>query len=214
MPAPINAVGHTYGRLVVLEKAETRASAAGNTRTMWRCRCECGKVVDVTIAKLRNGHTQSCGCLFLEIISKPQKHGLRMKRERTKEYNTWAGMRSRCNTPSDDKYPLYGGRGITICERWDHYDLFLADMGKAPSRSHSIDRIDTNGNYEPANCRWATASQQANNLRTTRRYTADGVTDTVTGWSEKWGITRATIENRLRRGQSFEHIASVFGRRG
>lgn len=92
------------------------------------------------------------------------KHGLRYH----SLYGTWHGMRSRCSNTKDKDYPRYGGRGIKVCERWDNFALFLADMGEKPSSSHSIDRIDNNGNYEPANCRWATRSQQTHNSKVSK----------------------------------------------
>lgn len=211
MPAPIDATGKVYGRLTVLSKSEPIISANGRPRTKWLCLCQCGIQTNVDIAKLQSGHTQSCGCFHKDQINKPRTHGLRTGAgKQSKEYQTWAGMRQRCNNPNDAKYPLYGGRGISICARWSQYPNFLKDMGEAPAKEYSIDRIDTNGNYEPSNCRWATAKQQANNLRTTRFLEAAGIRDTLAGWCERLGVERHMIENGLRRGKTFQQLYDRF----
>lgn len=195
----------------MLSKSEPMISANGKPRTKWLCQCQCGNTTKVDIAKLQNGHTQSCGCLHKDQIGKPRTHGLRTgSRKQSKEYQTWAGMRQRCNNPNDNKYHIYGARGISICERWNSYPNFLQDMGMAPSKQHSIDRIDTNGHYEPNNCRWAMAKQQANNLRTTRFFEADGIRDTLSGWCDRFKVERHMIENGLRRGKSFQEIYERF----
>ena len=210
MPAPIDITGEKYGRLTVLSKSNPYIGPSGKPLTMWECLCDCGTKTIVQAGKIRSGHTQSCGCLFREKTLLAKTHGLRMRGEKTKAYRAWAGLRSRCNDKNNHKYHLYGGRGIKVCERWDHYNLFLDDMGEPPSVRHSIDRIDSNGNYEPGNCRWATPLQQANNLRTTRFYEHGGETASLSEWAEKLGVTRDAIKLRLRRGQTFEQVHSVF----
>jgi hypothetical protein len=117
------------------------------------------------------------------------------------EYYVWAAMKARCSNPKIPNYDDYGGRGITVCERWrgrNGFTNFLADMGPRPSRRHSIDRYpDNDGNYEPSNCRWATRSQQNRNLRTNHLLTFKGETKTITEWAEVIGVNKRTLMNRI-----------------
>jgi hypothetical protein len=154
-------LGTRFGRYVVIGNAEN--SASGETR--WLCRCDCGTVKIVQRGDLRNGHTRSCGCLRREIASvNSMTHG----HSRSSEYAIWRGMFTRTTKTSSESFHNYGGRGIAVCDRWRKFENFLADMGSRPSRRHSIDRINNDGNYEPGNCRWATPSQQSRNARTPR----------------------------------------------
>jgi len=117
------------------------------------------------------------------------------------EYPCWRMMLSRCRNPNDDAYPSYGGRGIKVCERWKRFTDFLADMGPRPSRQHTLDRIDTYGNYEPGNVRWVkTRKDQMRNRRDNRKLTVRGTTKLVIEWAEESGIKRETIIRRLDRG--------------
>lgn len=149
-------VGKVYGRLTVVARSGTK----------WLCRCQCGNESVVDIGMLNSGDTQSCGCLQKERASRAQKkHGLA---DKVPEYRTWNSMRMRCRNPKSKDYPRYGGRGITICDRWNDFSNFYADMGKRPSLKHTIDRIDNDGNYEPSNCRWATPKEQRYNVPSTK----------------------------------------------
>lgn len=156
--AIVDVIGQTFGRLTVLCGSD-RKSPAGK---LWLCRCVCGSETVTTSLKLRNGHTRSCGCVHREAIaSVNRKHG---QANKTRTYKSWKEMRRRCLNPKADQYKWYGGRGIAISVRWDSYDNFLADMGERPVGT-SLDRINSDGNYEPGNCRWATPKQQAETNR-------------------------------------------------
>lgn len=122
-----------------------------------------------------------------------------MKRHGMPEHNSWRAMVDRCRNPRNTSYANYGGRGITVCERWLRFDNFLADMGPRPSPSHSIDRINNDGNYEPGNVRWATRSQQILNSRQARLITAFGRTRHLSEWSAETGIKITTIVSRIDR---------------
>lgn len=129
------------------------------------------------------------------------RHGLR----NTPEYYIWQSMNRRCYEQSRADYPRYGGRGITVCQRWrDSVAAFYEDMGPKPSPQHSIDRIDSNGNYEPQNCRWATQEQQANNKRSSHYLTHDGLTLTIAQWARKLDISEKVLGRRLSRGWPVE----------
>lgn len=132
---------------------------AGDTAYSWLCRCECGTEKLVKGQSLKNGDTTSCGCHGKDWC---RKHGM----EGTSIYNLWVAMRHRCQNPKFAGYSNYGGRGIKVCDRWQVFAAFYADMGDKPA-GKTLDRKDVNGNYEPTNCRWATATEQAHNKRNT-----------------------------------------------
>lgn len=138
------------------------------------------------------------------------KHGASRRGAQSPEFRVWQQMISRCERPSARSFPLYGGRGIRVCEEWRHdFAAFLAHVGPRPSDGHSIDRINNDGNYEPGNCRWATAREQSANKRNTTRITAFGETLTVTEWSERTGIPRVTIASRIAKGMRGERALAV-----
>lgn len=171
-------------------------------QSMWLVRCDCGTEKTLPVSRLTSqNHARSCGCLRNETASaKARTHGDTAGATRSTEYRIWEAMKRRCVNPGDHAYPRYGGRGITVCPEWsESFERFLADVGRRPAGG-SIDRIDNDGNYEPANVRWSTNKAQSNNRRSNVRLTIDGETLTVAQWSERVGINRFTIYMRLRRG--------------
>ena len=189
--------GQRFGRLTVLRKA-----AKTDERLRWVCQCDCGVVKDILSFHLtrKPPSTVSCGCYHAELFesiagrSYPT-HGM----SGSYVYGCWLAMKDRCGRKSHPHYARYGGRGIAICKPWLSFENFYADMGDPPSTQHSIDRIDNDGPYEPGNCRWVTAKQQARNRCNNRLLTHNGKTLCLAGWSESTGILNTTIRERLRR---------------
>lgn len=150
--------GAVFSKLTVVELLGKRPSKHG---TYWACICECGTLTHVTRACLMRGTTTSCGCEHKRVARENRtKHG----RSRSNEYRIWAGIKTRCFNVNAHDYSRYGGRGITMCNRWaDSFENFFNDMGERPSLKHSVERLNNEKGYNPNNCIWATKKVQANN---------------------------------------------------
>jgi hypothetical protein len=196
--------GLRFGRLTVLEPVEN--FECGRNRK-WKCVCDCGAVVDVRASHMKSGASKSCGCLSVEMTkARSTTHG---QSHGTAEYKTWANIRSRCEDQKHISFKYYGAKGVKVCERWQAFQNFFADMGLRPSKHHSIDRYpDKNGNYEPGNCRWATEVEQQNNRSNNMLITSGGVTMTEPNWARKLGFGRQIIRQRILRGWSVEKSLS------
>jgi len=163
----------------------------GRKGYFWRCKCDCGNDAIVYAGHLRAGSTKGCGCAKKGIN---RTHG----KAHSPEYKAWDNARSRCYREVDRKFPLYGGRGIKMCDRWiSSFANFFSDMGPRPE-GYTLDRKDSDGDYEPGNCRWATPTQQNRNRPRFNRYVLlNGERITVGEASERTGIPHATILDRL-----------------
>jgi hypothetical protein len=200
--------GKRFNRWTVLSRAENH-SKCGNAQ--WLCRCDCGKVKVVVARSLRNGNSRSCGCLIAETTKKRRtKHG-QSGHHMSSTYRIWKGMLTRCRNPSATGYVDYGGRGITVCDRWLKFENFFEDMGERPEKM-SIDRIDHNKGYSKENCRWATDQQQRLNMTRNKRITAFGKTLCVSEWARELNIPASTIYWRLDNGKSNEDALSLIKR--
>lgn len=166
-----NLVGKKFNKLIV-ESLDYVKQTKWGTVLYWVCKCECGNTKSIRRDHLVLNKTLSCGCHRKQLQTNLQ-HGECTNKYRTKEHSIWTGIKKRCFGEYDISYKHYGGRGITLCDRWLNYENFLADMGRCP-KGMSIERIDVNGNYEPSNCKWATAKEQGLNKRTSLGIVIDG----------------------------------------
>ncbi len=186
--------GQTFGRLKVLGLHNERTKFGG---AQWWVKCECGKTEKFVIVgyTMKSGNTTSCGCLRREKTGdRFRTHG----QYGTPEYTAWIEIHRRCYNENTAQYKDYGGRGICMSDEWKNsFEVFLKDMGEKPTPSHTIDRIDNDGNYENGNCRWATYEVQANNKRTNVEYEYAGEKYTIAQLAKKFEIPYATMRNRL-----------------
>lgn len=205
MPKPIHFdAGTVIGRLTVLERLAVEG------RSHFRCKCECGVIVIVLGSNMKRGDTRSCGCLHRDqLVKRSTTHGSRYRAE----YLSWAGAKGRCFNARNKYFARYGGRGITMCDRWRYsFATFLADMGSRPANAE-LERINNDGAYEPSNCRWASRTEQVRNRSTTRRLTWMGVTRTLAEWASHCHLDVDTVENRYELGWSPERILTQPKRR-
>lgn len=197
--------GQQFGRWTAI--AESTRDRAGNV--MWRCKCECGVVRDVSSNSLRNGKSKSCGCWNSEkararLTTLVTKHGLTLH----PLYTVWNDMKARCFNRKDRSYPRYGGRGITVCNEWrnEFQTFYNWATVNGYARGLQIDRIDNEGNYEPCNCRWATRSENGRNKRNNRIIEFNGKAVCLSEWGEMTGLTAETIHKRIKRGWPLDRV--------
>lgn len=197
--------GQQFGRLTYLGEAGLK-----NNRRICLFACDCGKTTKAGLHDVRNGHTRSCGCYHNEIRSIVcLTHGHTANRRSTPEYRAWKAMKARCFDPNNISYKNYGARGVTVCEEWlNDYPSFLKEIGRRPSKNHSVDRINNNGNYEPGNVRWATRKEQRRNSDRIHPVTINGVTKIICDWAAVSGVPEESISSRIRHG--WGHERAVF----
>lgn len=196
----INLLNQRFGKLLVLKFVPKYF----NDRGGWLCKCDCGaeKVLRPTL--LLKGETFSCGC-------HRRNPGPRKAKEfggiKAPEYRNWVNMKERCFRPEHISYPNYGGIGIAVCEEWKNsFENFMKDMGKKPTKQHSLDRIDNSKGYSPENCRWATAKEQANNRRSNSKVEFNGEVKNLKQWATLLGTNTTELRRFLNKGFSFEDI--------
>lgn len=193
-------IGQRFGKLTATETIKRH----WKIRNLIRCRCDCGNDVLVLEPNLKRGNSRSCGC---------SRHGKTdlpfVGASRLPEYQVWKLMRIRCSDPKDRAFANYGGRGIRVCDDWQHsFAAFYRDMGPRPADGYTLDRIDVNGDYEPSNCRWATMKEQQSNKRSNHVVLVDGNRMTLKQAAAHYGISYANLSYRLNSGWPFEKAIS------
>ena len=189
-------IGRRFGNLLV-----TGHAGRFRDRSYWDCLCDCGKTKRIYRSDLLCGKTRSCGCLRVrQLIARSTTHGHAHRGHQSPEYKSWANMIQRCTNHSLPEFKDYGGRGITVCKRWLDFENFLADMGRKPSNRLTIERIENAGNYEPANCRWATRKEQNNNKRSNVWVESEGRRMRLADWAVALGLSYSAIHKRFTKG--------------
>ena len=203
-------VGLKFNRFTVLSFNQKKYDSTPRATAYWNCQCECGTMRVVKSGDLVSGSRTSCGCLKKQLLTKLlTTHGL----SHSPIYQSWSGMRSRCQNPKNESFPYYGGRGIKVCARWSRFEHFLKDMGSGYSEGLTLDRIDTFGNYCPKNCRWATRKQQSNNRRSNKPITFNGQTKNMREWSQVLGGSKSLVQFRIKSGWTIEEALSYPAKR-
>jgi hypothetical protein len=195
----IDLVGRRFGSLTVRGEAEGRGGKA-----RWHCDCECGGSTITCSSNLTGGRALSCGCLQRRrLAASKTTHG----KAKSPEHRAWQAMKTRCYNPNYPLFHRYGGRGIFVCAAWrESFDAFLADVGPRPSPTHSLDRIDNDGGYEPTNCRWADKATQARNSSFARTVTFEGEEVSIAEAAERSGIPAPLLYTRRYQGRSGDEL--------
>ena len=200
----LNLAGRQFHNLTALYREQRGREA------WWECLCKCGSKKMVRQTHLVSQRVRSCGCSrYVWVAEKLRERYIKHGLTRTSMYKTWSSMKDRCVNQANPSYEGYGGRGISVCDRWiNSFESFLLDMGYRPVGC-SIERIDNNGNYEPSNCRWATRKQQASNTRSVHWVTINGTKMTMTDAAKSVGMRVGTLSERIRRGMDDQEALST-----
>lgn len=200
---PVDITGLRYGQLSAISRAPNKGR-----RTIWIFQCDCGTLAEIGLEAVRSGQTQSCGCLRRKTTAdRSRTHGYSGE---NRTYRAWLHAKGRCYTPTDAKYPIYGGRGIFMCPAWrENFMQFLLDMGECPV-GKSIDRIDPHGGYEPNNCRWATDHEQARTRTDNIWVEYDGKPLILKDYAAAIGVNYKSLHARMKRqGETAYQAAKV-----
>lgn len=190
----LNKIGDVFGRLTIIGPGEPYGP---RNKTRWYCRCVCGNTILTYASALRQGATRSCGCARRENVAAAMtKHGQSRAGHASGAYKSWRAMMGRCLNPKHTAYPSYGGRGITVCDRWLIFTNFYSDVGDRPEGS-TLDRIDNDKGYNPDNCRWLSKAEQQRNRRDNVYYEMDGKRRCLTEWCEIYNIPFFRVSCRL-----------------
>ena len=195
----VDLIGRRFGRLSVIRNVRW-----GN-KARWECLCDCGAKTLVYGTSLAEGKTTSCGCAQRDAVT---THGHYRGNIKSPTMMSWQSMLSRCANPLHSNFRYYGGRGITVCERWHDFAAFLEDMGERPD-GYVLDRIDNDLGYEPSNCRWITAGESVNHKRNSVVLEHNGERLTIAQWARKAGVTWSTVKSRIERGWSVGNAVSL-----
>ena len=191
----LDLTGKKFGRLTV----KSLKCVNERSRTVWNCLCECGKETQADSGNLSQGNIRSCGCLAIEVTkARFTTHGCSGGKAKppTREYSSWRGMLKRCNNPKHEAYKNYGGRGISVCERWNSFENFLKDMGERPD-GYFLDRIDNDGGYSPENCRWVSIAESGRNKRCCIYVDFKGKRMLLMQFCKEQGVAYQTIYDRI-----------------
>lgn len=202
-----------FGRLVALEYMGRNKSSS-----LWKCGCDCGNTITTSLSRLRQGVTRSCGCLKKEssLRGGNQRHCASLDFGVVHAhplYTIWTQMKCRCYSPKHNRYKYYGARGIKVCDRWlgeNGFENFVADMGERPSKNHSLDRIDLNGDYTPANCRWATYKEQNRNRSNTLLVSYKGIMIPLAQLCENYNLPYNEIYYKVKCGKDINRVINNY----
>lgn len=188
--------GQKFGRLEVIKYLNDN---------YWLCQCECGKITKVKSYNLTSNHTKSCGCL------KNKAYNYSHKQSKTRLYDIWIGIKTRCNNKNSKSYKNYGGRGIKVCDEWlkDFLNFYDWAINNGYQEDLTIDRIDINGNYEPSNCRWADKITQANNTSRNKFINYNGENHTIAEWARKLNKNYKNLHKKIKKGLPFEKAINI-----